>query len=73
MSCILRAPFCFVWTNRILIGFLPAGDAHLNLSATPDPRILAFTLGISVITGILFGLFPAVQSARVDLNTSLKE
>jgi predicted permease len=38
-----------------------------------DWRVLLFTLGVSVLTGILFGLFPAVGAARPDLNTTLKE
>jgi predicted permease len=38
-----------------------------------DWRVLGFTLLISIVTGILFGLFPAFQSARTDLTSTLKE
>lgn len=38
-----------------------------------DWRVLAYTLSISVVTGILFGLFPAFQGARSDLTATLKE
>ena len=38
-----------------------------------DWRVLAFTLGISFLTGMLFGLFPAIGASRPDLNTTLKE
>jgi len=38
-----------------------------------DWRVLVFTLGISLFTGILFGLFPAIGAARPDLNSTLKE
>ena len=38
-----------------------------------DWRIVAFTLGLSVVTGILFGLVPALQSSRADLNSTIKE
>jgi predicted permease len=38
-----------------------------------DWRVLLFTLGISVLTGIIFGLFPAIGAARPDLNSTLKE
>ncbi len=38
-----------------------------------DWRVLLFTLGISLLTGILFGLFPAIGASRPDLNTTLKE
>ena len=38
-----------------------------------DWRVLLFTLGVSLLTGILFGLFPAIGAARPDLNSTLKE
>jgi putative ABC transport system permease protein len=38
-----------------------------------DWRVLAFTLGVSLFTGILFGLFPAIGASRPDLNSTLKE
>ncbi len=38
-----------------------------------DMRVVLFTLGISVATGILFGLFPAFQASRTDLSSTIKE
>jgi predicted permease len=38
-----------------------------------DWRVLVFTLGVSTLTGILFGLFPAIAASRPDLNSTLKE
>ena len=37
-----------------------------------DGTVLAFTFAVSIVTGLLFGLVPAVRAARVDLNSSLK-
>ena len=38
-----------------------------------DWRVLGFTLAVSLLTGILFGLFPAFSASRTDLNSTLKE
>src|SRR5215831_7011103 len=38
-----------------------------------DPGTLAFTLGVSLLTGMLFGVLPALQFSRIDLNQVLKE
>jgi predicted permease len=59
--------------DQALIGFLPRGVLPLTLSATPDGRVLAFTLLISVLTGLLFGLAPAIQSTRPQLSGTLKD
>lgn len=40
---------------------------------TMDWRVLAFTVLVALITGVLFGLIPALQSSRIDLNSNLKE
>ena len=37
-----------------------------------DFRVLIFTLGISIVTGIVFGLAPALRASRADLSTTLK-
>jgi putative ABC transport system permease protein len=37
-----------------------------------DGTVLAFTFGVAILTGIIFGMAPAIRVARVDLNTSLK-
>ena len=46
-------------------------DIHLDLS--PDPRVLAFAVGITLFTGVLFGLLPALQATRLALVDSLKD
>jgi predicted permease len=49
-------------------GFLPG-----NLDASLNWRVLGFTVGVSLLTGMLFGLAPAWRATRLDLTTSLKE
>jgi predicted permease len=62
-----------VWTIRGLLSFLPADGSALMLRAEPDTRILVFNLALAVATGLIFGLAPALQSARVDLWNTLKD
>jgi predicted permease len=62
-----------VWTVRGLLSFLPSGDSPFTLKAEPDGRILAFNFAIAVLTGIVFGLAPALQSTRLDIWNTLKD
>jgi predicted permease len=59
--------------DRALIGFLPSGHTPLSLSSTPDWTVLAFTVAISLLAGTIFGLFPALQSTRPNLASTLKD
>ena len=62
-----------VWMDRLLISFQPPDIWGIALSAAPDTTILIFTLLISLLTGILFGLVPALQATRPALATTLKD
>jgi predicted permease len=62
-----------VLMDKTLIGFLPAGVTAVTLSSTPDLRVLGFTLAVSVLTGLIFGLAPAIQSTRPELAGTLKD
>jgi predicted permease len=46
---------------------------QLTLDLSPDSRVLAFTLGVSVLAGALLGLLPALQSTRPDVASTLKQ
>jgi predicted permease len=61
------------WTGALLLKMLPFDEAARTLSATPDVRVTAFALGAAVLTAILFGLAPALQSTRPALTTTLKD
>jgi predicted permease len=57
--------------TRALIQFVSAGAAYTSLDPRPDIPVLAFTLGVSVLTGLLFGLAPALRVARSDAAPAL--
>ena len=57
---------------RLLSAFVPENVPRFGETST-DLRVLAFTLGASALTGLLFGIAPALQSSRFDLNEALKE
>jgi putative ABC transport system permease protein len=60
------------WAIRLIHRFAPADIPHLQ-GARLDLRVLVFTLGVSLLTGILFGLAPVLAAFRVSLNNTLKE
>jgi putative ABC transport system permease protein len=60
------------WGTSFIASQLPAGIPRLN-EASVDVPVLAFTLGVSLVTGLLFGLAPALQASRLNLTEALKE
>jgi len=60
------------WGTSLLVHLVSRGN-YIPLSVSPDSRIMGFTLLISIFTGVLFGLAPAIRAARIDLTASLKE
>ena len=59
--------------TRGLLALVPAEGNPLLIRPQPDGRILLFTLSVTVLTGFVFGLLPAVRASRSDLWTSLKD
>jgi len=60
------------WGAGLLLRFAP-GDLPRIQEVRLDGRVLAFTFAVSLITGILFGLIPALAASNPDLNETLKE
>ena len=60
------------WVGEALIRALPYEEAVRTLSAAPDLRVGLFTLTLSVLTGVGFGLVPALRASRTDLAPALK-
>ena len=62
------------WGARALMDFVVNNNNNaVRLSAGPDWRVLGFTLAAAILTGILFGLAPAIRSMRIDLTPALKD
>jgi predicted permease len=60
------------WSFTFLQGLVPE-EMTLSTPLNLDTRILAFTLLVSIVTGVIFGLVPALQAANIDLNEALKQ
>jgi predicted permease len=58
---------------RLLLTFLPSERVPLVVEVTTDSRVLAFAFAVSLLTGALFGLAPALQSSRAELVGALKD
>ncbi|MFZ1218270.1 MAG: ABC transporter permease [Chthoniobacterales bacterium] len=61
-----------IWLTDVLLSIVPEGALRMEQVGI-DYRVLAFALGISALTGILFGLVPALQASKLDVSSSLKE
>ena len=56
-----------------LLALVPSEGSPLLIRAEPDSRILIFTLSLTVLTGLVFGLVPALRASRPDLWSTLKD
>ena len=59
--------------GQALAGFVPAGDIPVNTDHPWDWRVYVFTFLVSAAAGVAAGLWPALESSRVDLGETLKE
>jgi predicted permease len=61
-----------VWVTRALL-WLVSGSRSMKMDVSPDLRVFGFTALISLLTGLLFGLAPALRARRMQLFNVLKE
>jgi predicted permease len=62
-----------IWGAHAIVAFVASGSSQpLAFDPPIDIRVLLFTAGISLLTGILFGLAPAMRGAELDLTSALK-
>src|SRR5207237_2071114 len=60
------------WLMRIFSQIKLPSPIPLTFDFEPDKRVLLFTFALTAFTGLAFGLVPALQSTRTDLNSALK-
>src|SRR6195256_5168110 len=61
-----------IWLTDLLMSIVPEGAPRLGQVGI-DYRVLTFALGVSALTGILFGIVPALQASKLDVTSALKE
>ncbi len=61
------------WLGDVLLALLPPTPVPLAFNPQPDGRVLLFALALTILSGLLFGLAPALQTARWDLTQGLRE
>ena len=62
------------WADKALMGvYLPSDSANLSISSVPDLRILSFTFAVTILTGIIFGLVPALRTTKPNIAGTLKD
>ncbi|HYO92252.1 MAG TPA: ADOP family duplicated permease, partial [Pyrinomonadaceae bacterium] len=62
-----------IWGTQLLLALIPAGLLPGVAEIGVDWHVLAFVFAASIMTGLLFGMAPALQARKVDLNDALKE
>lgn len=60
------------WLTKLLIAISPADSPRFD-EIRPDARVFIFTIALTLVTGLVFGLAPALQASRSDQSDSLKE
>jgi predicted permease len=61
------------WLGDVLLSLLPPTPFPLELNPQPDLRVLIFSFLLAILSGVIFGLAPALQTARWDLTQGLRE
>src|SRR5437764_1521838 len=64
--------FLSIWLTDLLMSILPEGAPRIEQVGI-DYRVLTFALGASALTGILFGIVPALQASKLNVTSALKE
>src|SRR6266568_1619312 len=60
------------WGAGLLVSFAGVQPDPVSFDLAPDARVLCFTMGLSLATGLIFGVAPALRGSRCDLTTTMK-
>ncbi len=60
------------WSVRVLLGLIPTETFPPDFNLSPDLRLLSFSFGLSLLTGLICGIVPAFKATRPDVVSSLK-
>jgi predicted permease len=60
------------WATAALVAFVSAGQHAVTLDVSPDLRVLGFTAAVSMLTGLMFAVAPALRASRVDMTPNAK-
>ena len=60
------------WASELLVRMLSTRGSAVWLNLSLDTRVLAFTIGVATVTGVLFGLVPAWRAARIAPHTAMQ-
>jgi predicted permease len=61
------------WGSRVLLAMISPATHPLYLDLSIDPRVLGFSIGLCLVTALLFGIAPAWRAARADLTPALRQ
>jgi macrolide transport system ATP-binding/permease protein len=62
----------FIRMTQLVTSHLPHDFPPIDVNVAPNLEVLTYALILSLVTGIAFGLFPALRSSRLDLNSTIK-
>ena len=62
-----------IWVGDVLLSVMPFESFTRSLSTAPDVRVGLFTAGLALATAVVFGLIPALQASKPQLNRTLRE
>jgi predicted permease len=61
------------WGRDLMYAFVPPAPVPISFRMALNYRVIGFTAGVTLLTAVMFGLLPALQSSRLDLVGSLKD